>query len=266
MKFLLLFFSSLVVIRGDGWWEIRHRHGHKGQPGYSEEGGIAVSILSDNVAPSTDKSMLPTNSLDSLGISTIHELLPTETLQPPTDLSLSTTPVIPATLGFPAPAAQSADADSLEIPSNTAPILTTSSTTGSTWPTTLGALSTRTVEALPISPLVSTCPNPLTCRKSTACSTDRKCLCQPSVDGVGYCLSDVTCSKLKDCTANSECGDGTRCMVTCCTRPKCLELPFLCGNPGVPSRVFAKREEAEAGADEETTNGVERRRDVRKAK
>lgn len=93
----------------------------------------------------------------------------------------------------------------------------------------------------PVSPIIATCPNPATCQASAACSPDRLCLCQPSIDGIGYCLADTPCSKLRNCTTNADCGDGSACMITCCSNHKCLDVPFLCPNPGTPARLFANR-------------------------
>jgi hypothetical protein len=94
----------------------------------------------------------------------------------------------------------------------------------------------------PVSPIIATCPNPVTCQASAACSPDSLCLCQPSVDGIGYCLADTPCSNLRNCTTNADCGTGSACMITCCSTHKCLDVPFLCPNPGTPMRLFAKRD------------------------
>ena len=49
-------------------------------------------------------------------------------------------------------------------------------------------------------------------------------------------------------------------MITCCKEKKCLEVSFLCVNPGAPGRLFrVEKVESVAGGDgdEGTTNGFE---------
>jgi hypothetical protein len=38
---------------------------------------------------------------------------------------------------------------------------------------------------------------------------------------------------------DSDCGSFSACMITCCASYKCLDLAFLCPNPGAPKRLFA---------------------------
>ena len=71
---------------------------------------------------------------------------------------------------------------------------------------------------------------------------------------MGYCLADVKCGKLKGCSVNSDCGEGAKCMVTCCAEKKCLEIAFLCTNPGAPAEIFAMKNFESLG--EESTNGI----------
>jgi len=103
---VLLLSSALTFARGNGRWEIRHRHEHQEQPGHLEEGGIAFSILSDIAGPPTSLTSSPTNSWNSLRFPTIHDPIPTDDSQFPIVSSLLITPVHPTIPALSVPATQ----------------------------------------------------------------------------------------------------------------------------------------------------------------
>ncbi|KAH8596428.1 hypothetical protein B0O99DRAFT_593745 [Bisporella sp. PMI_857] len=273
MKTILPFFFLALAQCQGGWWELRHHHGDHGQGGqvpgiaFSIVDGSSVEISPSDPAPVALAEPVPTAIADQTTspVPSIQPVTPLSTFSVSSTATPSIAPNAAPRIGPQFPGIDPA----LIVPAF--PVEPTTTLTPTLTSTRIISLKTGTSD--PISPLISTCSNPLSCRKSTACSADRKCLCQPSVDGVGYCLADVSCSKLKDCDTNADCGERSKCMVTCCAEKKCLEVQFLCNNPGSPSRIFKNSEDgvgggegADRGEKEETTNGVERRRRARRSR
>ncbi|EDN94903.1 predicted protein [Sclerotinia sclerotiorum 1980 UF-70] len=109
--------------------------------------------------------------------------------------------------------------------------------------TSLPVSSSSSSPRFPVSPLVTTCNTTAVCRQNQHCSSDKTCLCQPSLSGTGYCMADTPCSALSSCATDSDCGSGSACMRTCCSENKCLSLLGLCQNPDTATVIFGRDEE-----------------------
>ncbi|KAK6604661.1 hypothetical protein H4I96_05243 [Botrytis cinerea] len=187
----------------------------------------STTTASSNLISGTISTSLFLPSLTSTALSTI----------PSSTISSSSVPVL-----------SSSSTTSLTSLSSTFSTITSQYVTNSPLTSTsLPISSTSPIPRPPVSPLIATCNAPSACRQNQYCSSDNTCLCQPTVNGTGYCMADTPCAALSSCTIDSDCGIGSACMITCCSTNKCLSLQALCQNPNTAIVIFRRDEEGSSG-------------------
>ncbi|KAF7896422.1 hypothetical protein EAF00_006436 [Botryotinia globosa] len=212
-------------------------------PTISSSNSLVSSLNTSYTTPSSSTSTGFSTSSSSLNTGTISTSLSLSSLAPTTLSTVSSSNTSSSLASVPSSSITSLTSLSSTFSTITSQLVTNSSLTSTSLPTSFSSPIPRP----PVSPLIATCNAPSACRQNQYCSSDNTCLCQPTVSGTGYCMADTPCAALSSCTIDSDCGIGSACMRTCCSTNKCLSLQGLCQNPNTAIVIFKRGEEGSSG-------------------